>query len=151
MLTHRLHKLLMETDATHITISQSTLCRLFSGSAPDAGLMRNGLRDPAVGRTLALLHTELARPWTAEELAHQVYLSRSAFADRFTALIGAPPITYLTRWRMQVAAQRLRESPRSVAQISADVGYESEIAFARAFKRQFSMSPAQWRKEGKEA
>jgi AraC-like DNA-binding protein len=108
-----------------------------------------GLRDPAVGRALALLHTELARPWTAEELAHQVYLSRSAFADRFTALIGAPPITYLTRWRMQVAAQRLRESRRSVAQISADVGYESEIAFARAFKRQFSMSPAQWRKEGK--
>ena len=77
----------------------------------------------------------------------EVYLSRSAFADRFTALIGMPPITYLTRWRMQVAAQRLRESRRSVAQISADVGYESEIAFARAFKRQFSMSPAQWRKE----
>ena len=106
-----------------------------------------GLRDPAVGRALALLHTELARPWTAEDLARQVYLSRSAFADRFTALIGVPPITYLTRWRMQVAAQRLRESRRSVAQISEDVGYESEIAFARAFKRQFSMSPAQWRKE----
>jgi AraC-like DNA-binding protein len=105
-----------------------------------------GLRDPAVGRALALLHTELARPWTADELARQVYLSRSTFADRFTALIGAPPITYLTRWRMQVAAQRLRESRRSVAQISADVGYESEIAFARAFKRQFSMSPARWRK-----
>jgi AraC-like DNA-binding protein len=89
---------------------------------------------------------KLARPWTADELARQVYLSRSTFADRFTALIGAPPITYLTRWRMQVAAQRLRESRRSVAQISADVGYESEIAFARAFKRQFSMSPARWRK-----
>jgi AraC-like DNA-binding protein len=106
-----------------------------------------GLRDPAVGRALALLHTELARPWTAEELAREVYLSRSAFADRFTALIGSPPITYLTRWRMQVAAQRLRESHRSVAQISGDVGYESEVAFARAFKRQFSKSPAQWRKQ----
>src|SRR5262245_10969216 len=106
-----------------------------------------GLRDPAVGRALALLHTELARPWTADELARQVYLSRSAFADRFTTLIGAPPITYLTRWRMQVAAQQLRESRRSVAEISADVGYESEIAFARAFKRQCSMSPARWRKE----
>jgi AraC-like DNA-binding protein len=105
-----------------------------------------GLRDPAVGKALALLHTELARPWTAEELAHQVYLSRSAFADRFTELMGMPPITYLTRWRMQVASQRLRESRRSVAQISGDVGYESEIAFARAFKRQFLMSPAQWRK-----
>jgi AraC-like DNA-binding protein len=105
-----------------------------------------GLRDPAVGKALALLHTELARPWTAEELARQVYLSRSTFADRFTALIGTPPMTYLMRWRMQVAAQRLCESRRSVAQISADVGYESEIAFARAFKREFSMSPAQWRK-----
>src|SRR5262245_7301498 len=106
-----------------------------------------GLRDPAVGRALALLHTELARPWTADELARQVYLSHSTFADRFTALIGVPPITYLTRWRMQVAAQRLRESRRSVAEISVEVGYESEIAFARAFKRQFSMSPARWRKE----
>jgi AraC-like DNA-binding protein len=94
-----------------------------------------------------LLHTELARPWTADELARQVFLSRSTFADRFSALIGMPPMTYLTRWRMHVAAQRLSESRRSVAQISAEVGYESEIAFAKAFKRQFSMSPAQWRKE----
>jgi AraC-like DNA-binding protein len=107
-----------------------------------------GLKDPAVGRALALLHSELARPWTAEELAREVFLSRSTFADRFTSLIGLPPITYLTRWRMQVAAQHLRESRRSVAQISLDVGYESEIAFARAFKREFSVSPAQWRKSG---
>jgi AraC-like DNA-binding protein len=127
---------------------EAVRCYLDALPADERGWLA-GLRDPAVGRALALLHTELARPWTAEELAHQVYLSRSAFADRFTALIGMPPITYLTRWRMQVAAQRLRESMRSVAQISADVGYESEIAFARAFKRQFSMSPAQWRKASK--
>jgi AraC-like DNA-binding protein len=94
------------------------------------------------------LHTELARPWTAEELARAVFLARSTFADRFTSVIGLPPITYLTRWRMQVAAQHLRESRRSVAQIALDVGYESEIAFARAFKREFSVSPAQWRKSG---
>jgi len=125
---------------------EAVRCYLDALPADERGWLA-GLRDPAVGRALALLHTELARPWTAEELARQVYLSRSAFADRFTTLIGAPPITYLTRWRMQVAAQRLRESRRSVAQISADVGYESEIAFARAFKRQFSMSPARWRKE----
>jgi AraC-like DNA-binding protein len=106
-----------------------------------------GLRDPAVGRALALLHTQLARDWTAEELAREVFLSRSAFAERFTSLIGEPPIGYLTRWRMQVASQRLRESHRSVAEIAADVGYESDIAFARAFKREFSLSPAQWRKE----
>jgi AraC-like DNA-binding protein len=127
---------------------EAVRCYLDALPADERGWLA-GLRDPAVGRGLALLHTELARPWTAEELAHQVYLSRSAFADRFTALIGAPPITYLTRWRTQVAAQLLRESRRSVAQISADVGYESEIAFARAFKRHFSMSPAQWRKETK--
>ena len=106
-----------------------------------------GLRDPVVGRALALLHTQLARAWTAEELAREACLSRSAFADRFTALIGVPPIKYLTTWRMQVAAQRLRESRRSMAQIAADVGYESEAAFARAFKREFAMSPAQWRKQ----
>jgi AraC-like DNA-binding protein len=120
-------------------------CYLETLPADERGWLA-GLRDPAVGKALALLHSELARPWTADELARQVYLSRSAFADRFTALIGTPPITYLTRWRMQVAAQRLSESRRSVAQISIEVGYESEIAFARAFKRQFSVSPAQWRK-----
>ncbi|HEX4998800.1 MAG TPA: AraC family transcriptional regulator [Terriglobia bacterium] len=107
-----------------------------------------GLRDPSVGKALALLHTDLARPWTAEELARDVYLSRSAFADRFTSLIGIPPITYLTRWRMQVAAQRLRDSLKSVADIAADVGYESELAFAKAFKRQYSLSPSQFRKRG---
>jgi len=105
-----------------------------------------GLRDPAVGRALALMHTQLTRAWTAEELAREVFLSRSAFAERFTTLLGEPPMTYLTRWRMQVAAQQLRETHRSVAEIAADVGYESDIAFARAFKREFSLSPAQWRK-----
>jgi AraC-like DNA-binding protein len=106
-----------------------------------------GLRDPAVGRALALLHTQLARSWTAETLAREVCLSRSAFAERFTALIGVPPMKYLTSWRMQVAAQRLREGHRSVAQVAADVGYESEAAFTRAFKREFPVSPARWRKQ----
>lgn len=107
-----------------------------------------GLRDPVVGRALALLHAELARAWTTETLAREVFLSRSAFADRFTALIGVPPMKYLMTWRMQVAAQYLREAHRSVAQIAADVGYESEAAFARAFKREFSMPPGIWRKRG---
>jgi AraC-like DNA-binding protein len=106
-----------------------------------------GLRDPVVGRALALLHTHLARAWTADELARDVGASRSAFADRFTALMGVPPMKYLTGWRMQVATERLRETHRSVAQIAAEVGYESEIAFARAFKRELSVSPAQWRKQ----
>ncbi|HET9403166.1 MAG TPA: AraC family transcriptional regulator, partial [Burkholderiales bacterium] len=106
-----------------------------------------GLRDPVVARALALLHTHLARGWTTEALAQEVGASRSAFAERFTALMGLPPMRYLTGWRMQVATERLRDTRRSVAQIAAEVGYESEIAFARAFKREFSASPAQWRKQ----
>jgi AraC-like DNA-binding protein len=73
--------------------------------------------------------------------------SRSAFAERFTTLMGVPPMKYVTGWRMRVATERLRETQRSVAQIAADVGYESEIGFARAFKRELSVSPAQWRKK----
>jgi len=113
---------------------------------PDRRGWLSGLRDPVVGRALALLHTQIARAWTAEELAREVFLSRSAFAERFTALIGVPPIKYLATWRMQVAAQRLRETQRSIAQIATDVGYESEAAFTRAFKREFAASPAAWRK-----
>ena len=105
-----------------------------------------GLRDPVVGRALALLHTRIDRPWTADELANAVHLSRSAFAERFTALVGMPPMRYLNNWRMQVAAQRLRECRHSVAQIAAEVGYESEFAFANAFKRGFGVTPAAWRR-----
>ena len=110
-----------------------------------------GLRDPVVGRALMLMHTRLDHPWTTSELAREVALSRSAFADRFTSLIGTPPMGYLASWRMQVAAQRLRESQRSVAQVAAEVGYESEAAFSRAFVRAVGVSPARWRREAREA
>jgi len=115
---------------------------------PDRAGWLAGLRDPVVGRALALLHTRVAEPWTAEQLADAVHLSRSAFAERFTALVGVPPMRYLNNWRMQVAAQRLRECTNSVAQIAAEVGYESEFAFAKAFKRTFSETPTKWRKRG---
>lgn len=105
-----------------------------------------GLRDPVVGRAVALMHTQLSRAWTSEQLAAEVFLSRSAFADRFVALMGVPPMKYLAAWRMQVAAQRLRECHRSVAQIAGEVGYESEEAFTRAFKRTFGVSPSIWRR-----
>ncbi len=104
-----------------------------------------GLRDHAVGRALALLHGRVAEPWTTEALAQEVGLSRSAFADRFTVLVGTPPMRYLASWRMQVAARVLRESERSIAQTAAAVGYESEAAFNRAFKREFGVPPATWR------
>jgi AraC-like DNA-binding protein len=105
-----------------------------------------GLRDPAVGRALALMHARVAHPWTADELAAEALLSRSAFAQRFTALIGVPPMSYLTAWRMQVAAQWLRESRRSIAQIADEVGYESEATFTRAFKREMGITPGRFRR-----
>ncbi|HEX7944650.1 MAG TPA: AraC family transcriptional regulator [Phenylobacterium sp.] len=108
-----------------------------------------GLRDPIAGRALSLLHTRVAEPWTTEALAGEVAMSRSAFADRFTAVVGQPPMRYLTAWRMQLAQQKLRETHANVAQIAFDVGYESEAAFARAFRRECGVPPAQWRRDAR--
>ncbi|MGB7536447.1 MAG: AraC family transcriptional regulator [Azonexus sp.] len=107
-----------------------------------------GLRDRMVGRALALLHARVAHPWTTEELAREVGLSRSAFAERFTSLVGEPPMRYLANWRLHLAAARLRESPAATAQIASEVGYESDAAFNRAFKRAFGTTPAAWRRPG---
>lgn len=106
-----------------------------------------GLRDSAVGRALALMHARLNEDWTADALARQANLSRSAFAERFTTLIGMPPMRYLTNWRMQVAMQKLRETRLMVAQIAFEVGYESEASFTRAFRRETGLPPAAWRAE----
>jgi len=105
-----------------------------------------GLRDRFVGKTLALIHSQPAHAWTVEELAGTVGLSRSALAERFTGLIGQPPMQYLTRWRLQLAANLLRSGARSVAAVAADIGYDSEAAFSRAFKRELGMAPAAWRR-----
>ena len=104
------------------------------------------LGDRYVGRTLALLHEQPAYPWTVEALATKVGLSRSALGQRFNALIGAPPMQYLTRWRISLAAAQLRESNVSIIRVATQVGYESEAAFNRAFKREFGLPPATWRK-----
>ncbi len=120
--------------------------RRYLGTLPeDQNGWLAGLRDRIVGRALALLHARAAHAWTTQELAQSVGLSRSAFAQRFTGLIGTPPMRYLAKWRLQLAAVRLRESPRSTAQIAYEVGYESEAAFSRAFKRAFGITPAAWR------
>jgi AraC-like DNA-binding protein len=105
-----------------------------------------GLRDRYVGRALALLHEAPAQAWTIEALGKDVGLSRSALHDRFVQMIGTPPMQYLTQWRMQLAARLLRESRASVASIALEVGYESEAAFARAFKRLVGAPPAAWRR-----
>lgn len=108
-----------------------------------------GLRDPAVGRALALLHGAPARAWTPEELGAATGLSRSAFHERFVQLIGQPPMQYLTRWRMQLASRRLRDTDAKHLQVALEVGYDSEAAFSRAFKREVGVSPAAWRREAR--
>jgi AraC-like DNA-binding protein len=105
-----------------------------------------GLRDPFVGRSLAAFHRNPARAWTIESLARKVGLSRSALAERFTQFVGQPPMQYLTNWRMQLAANHLLSGTESVAVIASRVGYESEAAFSRAFKKVVGTPPSRWRK-----
>jgi AraC-like DNA-binding protein len=104
-----------------------------------------GTRDPIVGKSLGLLHGRITHPWTIAELADQVGISRSALVERFTRYLSEPPMAYLTRWRLQLAARSLERTSRSVAEIAADVGYESEAAFNRAFKREFGEPPGRYR------
>jgi AraC-like DNA-binding protein len=104
-----------------------------------------GLRDPVVGRALAQLHAQPARPWTLPDLAHEAGASRSVLAERFSHFVGHPPMLYLTRWRMQLAAGRLAAGASPVSAVAAEVGYESEAAFCRAFKKVTGVTPASWR------
>jgi len=105
-----------------------------------------GLRDRHVGQALTLLHAQPAKPWTLEDLSAEVGLSRSALADRFTGFVGVPPMQYLAKWRMQIAAGLLTSGQANIARIAVDVGYDSEAAFSRAFKKIVGMPPAVWRK-----
>ncbi len=104
-------------------------------------------RDPIAGSSLAHLHRRPSHPWTMDLLATEVGTSRSVLAERFTRYLGEPPLTYLARWRMQLAARKLQMSKDTVLQVALDVGYESEAAFNRAFKREFGSPPARYRKE----
>jgi AraC family transcriptional regulator, alkane utilization regulator len=105
-----------------------------------------GVRDPQIGRTLALLHGDPARAWTVDALARRVALSRSALAERFATLVGEPPMKYLKRWRLALAAQALRAGNETVGAVAELSGYESEAAFTRAFKSEFGLPPATWRR-----
>lgn len=104
-----------------------------------------GLRDPYVGRALMALHAAPARSWTLELLAQEAALSRSAFAERFTQFVQQPPMQYLTNWRMQLATNYLRNGADPIAAIANKVGYESEAAFSRAFKKAVGSPPSDWR------
>ncbi len=104
-----------------------------------------GMRDPAIGRVLALLHERPQAPWTLERLAEESAMSRSTLHERFVHFIGQPPMQYLAQWRMQVAAGLLRDTKSKLIEVALGVGYESEAAFSRAFKRMVGVSPGAWR------
>lgn len=110
-----------------------------------------GLKDEVVGRALTLLHGQAGHPWTLAELARETASSRTNLTRRFTLLVGQPPMQYLTRWRMQVAANLLVQSGTKVAAIGAAVGYDSEAAFSRAFKKATGLAPGGWREARRSA
>jgi AraC-like DNA-binding protein len=122
--------------------------RRFTADLPDhsTGWLA-GLRDRQIGRVLELLHEHPEQDWTIDELGRRVGLSRSALHERFVQLIGVPPMQYLAQWRMQAAARMLLDTRATVATIALEVGYDSEAAFARAFKRLVGTPPAAWRRE----
>jgi AraC-like DNA-binding protein len=106
-----------------------------------------GVQDPDVGKALALLHKRPSQPWTIASLANEVGVSRSVLAERFRRYLSDTPMGYLTRWRLQLAAQVLTSTSQSVAEVASDVGYESEPSFNRAFKREFGVPPARFRSQ----
>jgi transcriptional regulator GlxA family with amidase domain len=118
---------------------------IMSGSCKQGGL--RALADAQIGKSLQLVHEKPAEPWTVDGLARAVGLSRSAFAARFTDLVGEPPLEYVSRWRMTKAAELLRESDLSVLDVAERSGYSSEAAFNRAFKRHGGTAPARYRRQ----
>lgn len=130
-------------DALLIAAIRHWLDRQADGEA--ASWLR-ALRDPALARVLAALHERPAEPWTVESLARQVHVSRATLARRFAEVVGEPPMTYLARWRMHLAAHRLKYSTDTVEAIAREVGYTSEYAFNRAFARHRGQPPGRYRR-----
>ena len=126
-----------------------TLRRYISALPPDQIGWLAGARDPIIGQALALLHKEPAHPWTISNLARRVGLSRTRLAERFRHFLGESPMAYLAQWRLKLGAEILQSTEDSVAEVAAAVGYGSEAAFNRAFKREFDCPPAQFRRKRK--
>jgi AraC-like DNA-binding protein len=120
--------------------------RYLDSLPPDRTGWLAGLRDAVAGRVLAMLHDRPAAPWTLEQLAKDAGVSRSALADRFTQVVGQPPMRYLAHWRMQLASRLLADGTAKVSAVGLEVGYQSEAAFSRAFKEIVGVSPAAWRR-----
>jgi len=133
------------------TLFAETLRRYVAASPLQQRGWLAGVLDGEIGKVLALMHREPAKPWTIAQLAQEAGMSRSVLAARFREYLGEPPVAYLTRWRMQLGARMLSKSSHSVARIASEVGYESEAAFNRAFKRQFGHPPARYRMQAKRA
>jgi AraC-like DNA-binding protein len=111
------------------------------GTPDEQGGWLGALRDPQIGRALVLMHRQPERDWTVASLAEALNMSRSVFSDRFTTLVGVPPLLYLTRWRMHLAARWLRDERASLGEVAGRLGYESEPSFSRAFKRHIGVPP----------
>jgi transcriptional regulator GlxA family with amidase domain len=126
-----------------------TLRRYINTLPPDQIGWLAGARDPIIGQALALLHKEPADPWTLSNLARRVGLSRSRLAERFRLFLAESPMAYLAQWRLKLGAEILQSTDDSVAEVAAAVGYGSEAAFNRAFKREFDCPPAQFRRKRK--
>jgi len=129
------------TRLSDILVIQAIRSWIDSDPAARGGWL-GALKDPQIGRAISLIHRQPARPWTLAALAGEVAMSRSAFAARFTELVGQPAMSYLTRWRMYLASDRLRQNDTTVGIVAADLGYHSEAAFSRAFKRINGIPPA---------
>ncbi len=128
-----------------ILFVQAVRAHLAQSSEESTGWLR-ALVDPQVGAALGLMHEKPEDAWTVEALASRVAMSRSAFAARFAQLVGEPPLTYLTRWRMQKATRLLRGGHASIAEVAARVGYAAEAAFSKAFKRWTGVAPGTYRR-----
>ena len=130
-------------DTLLIAAIRHWLDRQADGEAPS---WLRALRDPVLAKVIAELHARPAEPWTVESLAREVHVSRATLARRFAEEVGEPPLTYLTRWRMHLAAQRLKYSTVTVEAIAREVGYTSEYAFNRAFARHRGQPPGRYRR-----
>ena len=126
-----------------------TLRAYISNLSPEQSGWLAGARDSEVGRALAMMHRNPSHPWTIALLAKEAGVSRSVLAERFRYFLNEPPMAYLTRWRLRLGAQMLSSTSHSVEQIAAEVGYESEAAFNRAFKREFTIPPARFRNKAR--
>jgi AraC-like DNA-binding protein len=124
-----------------------TLRRYINALPPGETGWLAGARDPVIGQALAVMHKEPAHPWTVLNLARRVGLSRTRLAERFRHFLGDSPMAYLAQWRLKLGAEILQSTENSVAEVAAAVGYGSEAAFNRAFKRKFASPPAQFRRK----